>query len=156
MTSVRSEARNCRAAWLLIRCCPSQSARNQEGSREFTESALTSRRPTSLHGQNVELACQQCCHSYHNLDDFKSACLISEMCVGKMASARTSNWLVAYDIMGLWGWRRVDWCGVPTGPPCSYRQHVIHFNIILPYMPSFVWFCLILYYLMILFKLPRL
>jgi hypothetical protein len=45
-------------ACILISGCLSLSIRKQEVSREFTESVVTSRRPTSLHGHLIRLACQ--------------------------------------------------------------------------------------------------
>jgi hypothetical protein len=45
-------------ACILICGCLSLSIRKQEVSREFTESVVTSHRPTSLHGHLVRLACQ--------------------------------------------------------------------------------------------------
>lgn len=84
MTSVRGKTRNCRSHHLTTRRPSSLPARKQEVSREFTESIVTSRRPTSLYGHHVELAGQPRCHSYPNVDDFTSTFMISEVYVGNM------------------------------------------------------------------------
>ena len=58
----------------------------------LTISDVTSRRPTSLHGQNSHLACQQCCRSDHSLDDCKTTLMINAVVfLGNMESARTSS-----------------------------------------------------------------